>query len=708
MPYPFLNSQRAFPALILAFSITPVLAATSPRPLQTPADKQANGSSATPPVIKEQSSPKAAAYYHFSLGHVYEELAESSGNRSDYVNKAIENFRLAMQEDPSASFLIEDIAELYRISGRVREAVEEAQKALKANPDDLNARRVLARVYTEEIGDAQTNHIDEGMARRAVEQYKLITEKDPKDVDSLIMLGRLNKLLGNSVDAEGAFKKALAADPQNEDATVGLADVYSDRGDSHAASDLLEKLARTNPSPRALMGLAASYEQLHQYKDAAEAYKKALALDPTRMELKAALARDQALAGEPEEALKTYRELAQANPQDPQAYLGMFSIYRAQKKFDLAEKMIEKAKQLDAEDPEIIYNQALLLEDEGKTAEAIATLKNTLTATSRRSYDATQRAYRLQMLDTLGLLYQKNEQYEQSVDAFRQIAALDVDAAPRAEAQIVDTYRQAKQYAKAEQEYDAASKNYPNDRTLREVHAQLLSDEGKTDAAVADLKQLLNGKNDREIYISIAEVYEKAHKYPEMAPPLDEAEKLAHSNDERARVLFTRGAMYEREKKYDLAEKQFREVLAMDSANDPIYAEALNYLGYMFADQNVRLEEAKNLIQRAISLDPNNYAYLDSLGWLYYRLDRLDEAEQQLTRSVQLMSKDPTIHDHLGDVYFKRGKIKEAIAQWQFSLQEWNNGATADVEPGEMAKVQKKLDTARLRLAKMQTPNRPN
>ena len=119
----------------------------------------------------------------------------------------------------------------------------------------------------------------------------------------------------------------------------------------------------------------------------------------------------------------------------------------------------------------------------------------------------------------------------------------------------------------------------------------------------------------------------------------------------------------------------------------------------MLADQNTRLSEAQQLISKAVELEPNNYAYLDSLGWVYYRLNKLDDAEQQLTRSVQLMSKDPTIHDHLGDVYFKQGKTKEAIAQWQSSLQEWNAGSQADAEPDEIAKVQKKLDSARVRLA---------
>src|SRR5262249_37533456 len=161
-------------------------------------------------------------------------------------------------------------------------------------------------------------------------------------------------------------------------------------------------------------------------------------------------------------------------------------------------------------------------------------------------------------------------------------------------------------------------------------------------------------------------------------------------------VTFTRGAMYERQKKYDLAEKEFKKVIDVDPKN----ASALNYLGYMLADQNIRLQEAQDLIKKAVSLEPANYAFLDSLGWVYFRMNRLDEAEHELTRSLQLSDKDPTIHDHLGDVYFKQGKLKEAIAQWQSSVKAYGTSSPSDVEPDEIAKVQKKLDSARVRLAK--------
>jgi tetratricopeptide (TPR) repeat protein len=655
-----------------------------------------------PPPAKAASSLKASAYYHFSLGHLYEEMAASYGNRSDYVNKAIDNFRLAMKEDPSASFLVEDIAELYRVSGRIREAVEEAQTALKTNPDDLNARRVLAHIYAQQIGDAQANHIDEGMARRAVEQYKFITGKDPKDVESLVMLGRLDRVLGDSVDAEAAFKKAMESDADNDDAVTGLAGVYSDRGDMKSSSALLEKLTQKDPTPRGLIGLASNYESMKEYSLAADAYKKAIELDPNRAELKAALAQDLALGERYDEALKTYQELAAANPQDAQPYVGMAQVYQQQHKMDDARRMLEKGKQLDPDNIEIRYNEVRLLEQEGKNADAIAVLKGILDSTTRRNYDAQQRVTRAKMLQELGELYRKNAQYDLALDTFRQMGTLDPDSGALASAQVIDTYRASKDYAKADQESAAAATKYPNDRVLHEVRAELLSDEGKTEAAVAELKKLLDGKNDRQVYLEVADAYQKSKNFTEMGKALDEAEKLSKDAQSRSGVAFTRGAMYERQKKYDLAEKEFRKVLDADPKN----ASALNYLGYMLADQNVRLDEAQDLIKRAVNLEPSNYAFLDSLGWVYYRMNRLDDAEQQLTRSLQMSDKDPTIHDHLGDVYFKQGKLREAISQWQSSLKAYSASTPAEAEPDELAKVQKKLDSARVRLAKEAGPRR--
>ena len=126
----------------------------------------------------------------------------------------------------------------------------------------------------------------------------------------------------------------------------------------------------------------------------------------------------------------------------------------------------------------------------------------------------------------------------------------------------------------------------------------------------------------------------------------------------------------------------------------------LNYLGYMLADRGVRLEEAKGYIQAALEQDPHNGAYLDSLGWVFYKLDQLDLAEQNLLKAVQRISHDATIRDHLGDVYYRTGRTREALIQWQKALAEWSRAPPSKADPQEVAKIQKKLEGAKVRLAR--------
>lgn len=648
------------------------------------------------PSTAAPSPDKAASYYNYSLGHLYAEMAAAYGNRGDYFNKAVESYKAALKADPNATFIAEELSDLYIQSGRLREAVTEAEDALKTNPSDLNARRLLARIYTRMIGDSQANRIDEGMVKKAIEQYQKITEGDPKDVESWLMLGRLNKIAQNSTEALKAYQKALEIDPDNEDATTGLAMVYTDLGDNKAAADLLRKITEKNPSARSLTTLAGVYEQLKDYALAAETLRKALEQQPGNADLKHALAQDLLLADQLDDALKLYQDLVAEDPKDEQSLLRMSQIYRQKKDFAKAQDAADKAKQIDPTNLELLYNDVNLLEAEGKVPDAIKALKGILDTTAKKTYTASEKNNRTLLLERLGYLYRQTEQYPQAVEVFRQIPDLDPDAAPRASSEVVETYRLAKDFPKAETESDAALKKYPNDRVVRSVHASLLADLGKTEQALAETRKLMDGKNDREVYINLAQIYDKAKNFGEMGKMLDAAEKLSQSGEDKESVLFMRGAMYERMKNYQGAEAEFRKVLELNPDN----ASALNYLGYMLADRNIRLDEAQGFVSKALEKEPNNGAYLDSLGWVYYRQNKLPEAEAKLREALESMSRDPTVHDHLGDVYFREGKIREAISQWQNSLKEYQTSAPSDQDHADVAKIQKKLEDAKVRLAR--------
>ena len=648
------------------------------------------------PGAASEVDSRATAYYHFTMGHLYAELAGMYGNRSEYVDKAIEHYKAALKADPGATFLAEELTDLYIQAGRLRDAVVEAEQMLARDPGNVEAHRILGRIYSRMIGDPAQGRLDEGMLRRAIEQFQKVTEKDPSDAEAFVTLGRLYRLAQNSVEAEKAFQKALELDPDNEYALHGLALLYSDLGDTKTAVQMWERLAQRNPHPRIFRALAATLSEARDYSGAVAALRRALELAPKDTEIKRELAENLLLKGDYNEAATLYRELADANPRDAQYPLRLSQIYRQQGDLKKAREAHERARALDPGSLEVQYNEVNLLEAEGQLASAIARLKEILNSTARVAYAPPERANRVMLLERLGLMYRANEQPSEAVEAFRQMAQLDADLGARAAAQIIETYRAAKQFAQAEQEAERAFKQYPNDRMLRLVRASLLADLGRGAEAVAEVKRLLDGSKDRETYLALAQICEKTKDFAGMAAALDEAERLSQSDEEREVVFFMRGAMYERMKKYDQAEAEFRRVLKMNPRN----ASALNYLGYMFADREVNLEEALELIQRAVELEPNNGAYLDSLGWVYYRLGRLDEAERYLRLALERVPRDPTVNDHLGDVLYRQGKIKEAIAQWQISLKEWEAGSKAELEPDEVAKIQKKLEGAKSRLAK--------
>jgi Tfp pilus assembly protein PilF len=172
---------------------------------------------------------------------------------------------------------------------------------------------------------------------------------------------------------------------------------------------------------------------------------------------------------------------------------------------------------------------------------------------------------------------------------------------------------------------------------------------------------------------------------------------LSTKPTEKLDVYYIRGELYDRQKMLDQAEAEYRKALVIDPQN----AGVLNNLGYMLADQGEKLPEALKMIRRAVELEPQNPAYLDSLGWVYFKTGQYPLAEENLRKAIERTSGDPAILDHLGEVYEKTGNLKLAVAQWERSMTEYAHSLPADADPEDVAKVQRKLESARVKLAKL-------
>jgi len=265
---------------------------------------------------------------------------------------------------------------------------------------------------------------------------------------------------------------------------------------------------------------------------------------------------------------------------------------------------------------------------------------------------------------------------------------------------IMDTYRAAKDLPKALQTGKEALAKYPADPAIRTSHALLLGENGQTDEAVKILRTQLHGDaGDRETYLNIAQVYERGRRYKEAEEAARAAEVLPGQARENEMVWFLLGAIYERQKFFDKAEEQFKKVLAVNPKNAPV----LNYYGYMLGDLGIRLDEAEALVQQALKEDPFNGAYLDSLGWIYFKESKFGPSESTLRKAVERERHDATIHSHLGDLYAKTGRGDLAAAEWEKSLVEWRRSLPADMETDKVAELEKKISRSKHRVAQKST-----
>ena len=196
--------------------------------------------------------------------------------------------------------------------------------------------------------------------------------------------------------------------------------------------------------------------------------------------------------------------------------------------------------------------------------------------------------------------------------------------------------------------------------------ANALYQSGQTDAAVERLEALSELRSDSVLVFSaLGDMLRREERYSEAVDAYDRAIALIDELEERHWVLiYTRAIALERKGDWDRAEPEFRRTLEFV----PEEPQVLNYLGYSLIEQRSNLDEALDMIERAVEGDPDSGYITDSLGWAYYRLERFEEAVPVMERAVELLPRDAVINDHLGDVYYAVGRTREARFQWRRAL----------------------------------------
>jgi len=643
----------------------------------------------------------ASSYYHFGLAKIYEDQAVQSG-RQDLATQAIEQYKLALEADPDSEALADGLANLYFRLGRIREAVAAAQEQIEKHPDDVDAHLLLGHVYLRSLGDGQNPQSGE-MLQTAIKEYETIAKLKPNDVETHLLLGQLYGLAHDSTKAEAEFKAAQKIDPNSEEVVLSIARLYSEQGDLARAAKVIESVPEDDRSGRMDFALAGLYDQLKEPKNAAKAYQAAVDDDPDNIDAKRGLAAALTASGQMDAAAKVYAQILGNDPEDAQSLIREADIERQEGHYDQALTTLKKAQALVSDNEELSYNLALVYDALGRFDDSIKTLKQLLTSTlpADGKYTDATKSNRALFLDRLAIVDREAAHTDDAVAAYQEMETLGGDYQARGTDGIVDAYRDAHNWKAALDAAAAAAKAMPANHDVQLTYARQLADSGKVDEGLKLANaQLAGTPDDRDVYFTVADIDVRDKRWKDASQVLDKAEALATTPDEKAFVAYYRGTVAERQKLYDQAEMEFREGLQLS----PNFAPIENYLGYMLAERGQKLDEAVALLKKAVTYDPQNPAYLDSLAWAYYKQGQYALAEDLEHKAILRMSNDPTILDHLGEIDAKNGKLPQAIDEWQKSLAEYASSLPPEADPGDVAKVQHKLENARVKLAHVGSP----
>lgn len=241
------------------------------------------------------------------------------------------------------------------------------------------------------------------------------------------------------------------------------------------------------------------------------------------------------------------------------------------------------------------------------------------------------------------------------------------------------------QFDLAQQVFDQMPQDDPQYLNAKLAKVSTLQRAGQTDDALAQLTALTQERPTSVLVFSaLGDLLRREDRYAEAADAYGRAIDLLQSVEQRHWVLlYTHAIALERMGDFDRAEPVFRRTLEF-VPEDP---QVLNYLGYSLIEKGRNLDEALDMIKRAVAGDPESGYITDSLGWAYFRLGRYDDALPVMERAVELLPTDPILNDHLGDVYWAVGRQREARFQWRRAI------SFAPHPDLDLDRVRQKIDT---------------
>jgi predicted Zn-dependent protease len=538
------------------------------------------------------------------------------------------------------------------------------RKVTSDRPDFYDAQRVLGRLLLDRAG-ADRQKID-----AALSHLQAAFKINPDDIGTGMAVAQILLSTNRTDEAENVLSLLLERAPDQRALNYTYAQVLTKLGRGDESKQYLERAVQVDPTfGPAIMQLIDIYQKENDWNKAADLMQPLIKEDPMNLDLQRQQAFFYLRAGLPEKARTSFKALVEADPKDTRSLFYLAEALNDLDQFEEANKIYQKLLEKTPDDPDLLASFGLSqigqrkFDDAAKTFAtllAIADLPDNLKVLAK-----TQLAY---------IDLQKGN-YPSALDRTRPILVFRDKVNAQAVNIALEALRKQKRFADALALLQPLVEKFSADPFINARYVEMLLRTGEKDRArVAASTQLKFGSKNT---VATAEAYVQTEQFE---PALSMLRDALRTRPEELDLQFELGSVLERSGDKKSAERTFLEILD----RHPEHAATLNYLGYMWAETGVNLERAAEMLTRAVKQEPRNGAYVDSLGWVYFRQGKLDLAEKYLTDATRLLPRDATVHEHLGDVFARRGDVHRALDLYRAAL-------TLEPEPKDEAKLRSKI-----------------
>ena len=590
-------------------------------------------------------------------------LAKLAAQDSRY-DEALSRIDKVVARNPENAVLQFERAMILIDASRLDAAETALRKVTTLRPEFYDAQRVLGRLLLDRAGT------DRAKVDEALTHLQAAFKINPDDIGTGMAVAQILLSTGRTADAEKVLALLLERAPDQRALNYTYAQVLTKLGRGDESKQYLERAVQVDPTfGPAILQLIDIYQKENDWQKAAEVMQPLINDDPMNLDLQRQQAFFYLRSGMAEKARAAFKSLAEADPKDTRSQFYLAEALNDLEQYAEADKIYRGLLEKTPGDPDVLASYGLSQIGQRKFDDAAKTFTLLLGVADLPD--------NLQVLAKTQLAYidlQKGN-YEAALEDARPVLIFRDKPNAQAVNIALDALKKQKRYSDAIALLQPLVDNYAADPFVNARYVEMLIRAGAADRAklAADTQAKFGTKNT----IATAEAFLQTEHYePAIAMLRDALKTRADDTD----LQFELGSAYERSGDKKSAEQLFLGILA----KRPEHAATLNYLGYMWAEGGVNLDRAAEMLNRAVKQEPRNGAYVDSLGWVYFRQGKLDLAEKYLTDAAHLLPRDATVQEHLGDVLAKRGDVHRALDIYRAAL-------TLEPEPKDEVKLRLKI-----------------